>query len=64
MRGLKKTFPCCTVEESLVKVPPSDVLGFTETLPREREAKERKIQITVGRELCSHFLKTLWSSYL
>lgn len=43
-----------------MKVPPSDVLEFTDTLSRERETKERKIQITAVRKLCSRFAEMLW----
>lgn len=42
-RELKKTFPCWTVADSLVNVLPSEVLEFTEILPK----KKKKVQIII-----------------
>lgn len=35
-RELKNTFPCWTVADSLVNVLPSEVLEFTEMLPKKK----------------------------
>lgn len=44
-RELKKTFPCWTVVDSLVNVLPSEVLEFTEILPKKKKKEKYRLSL-------------------
>lgn len=60
-RELKKTFPCWTVADSLVNVLPSEVLEFTEILPKKKKKYRLSLMGLIRKEK-SYFLHTWFFS--
>lgn len=63
-RELKKTFPCWTVADSLVNVLPSEVLEFTEILPKKKKKYSLSLMELIRKEKSYFFTHMIFLEHL